>query len=77
VISAPDPYRGETVKALISLKPEYRGKVSDRDVADFARSIMAAYKVPRIVEFVDSLPRSASNKIDWRRLQEVEWSKPQ
>ncbi|MDW6023377.1 long-chain-fatty-acid--CoA ligase [Mesorhizobium sp. BAC0120] len=77
VISAPDPYRGETVKALISLKPEYRGKVSDRDVADFARTVMSAYKVPRIVEFVDSLPRSASNKIDWRRLQEVEWSKPQ
>lgn len=75
VISAPDPYRGETVKALISLRPEYRGKVTDRDVADFARTMMAAYKVPRIIEFTDSLPRSASNKIDWRKLQEAEWSK--
>jgi fatty-acyl-CoA synthase len=75
VISAPDPYRGETVKALISLKPEYCGKVSDIDVADFARTVMAAYKVPRMIEFVETLPRSGSNKIDWRKLQEAEWSK--
>lgn len=76
VVSAPDAYRGETVKALISLKPEYRGKVTGEDVADFARTIMAAYKVPRLIEFVDTLPRSGSNKIDWRRLQEAEWNRP-
>jgi len=77
VISAPDPYRGETVKALISLKPEFRDKVTDRDIGDFARTVMAAYKVPRIIEFVDRLPRSGSNKIDWRKLQDAEWSKLQ
>jgi fatty-acyl-CoA synthase len=35
---------------------------------------MAAYKVPRLVSFVEALPRSASNKIDWRQLQEAERS---
>jgi len=33
---------------------------------------MAAYKVPRIVEFVESLPKSATGKIQWRALQERE-----
>lgn len=75
VIAAPDAYRGETVKALIALKPEARGKVDAEEIADFARTVMAAYKVPRVIEFVDELPRSASNKIDWRKLQEAEWEK--
>lgn len=74
VISAPDPYRGETVKALITPKPEYRGKLSGEDIITFSRKIMASYKVPRLIEFVDCLPRSSSGKIDWRKLQDLEWS---
>jgi len=73
VIAAPDAYRGETVKAFVVLKP---GATLDAEgLLAWARTAMAAYKVPRLVEFVDSLPRSGSNKIDWRRLQQAEWEK--
>lgn len=75
VVSAPDPHRGETVKAFVRLKPECRDEVTAQDIMAFARAIMAAFKVPRIVEFVDELPRSGSNKIDWRRLQDAEWAR--
>jgi fatty-acyl-CoA synthase len=70
VIAAPDDHRGETVKALIVRRP---GTVVDADaLISWARERMAAYKAPRQVEFVESLPRTASNKIDWRALQATE-----
>ena len=72
IISARDAHRGETVKAVIALKPDGRGKVSAEDIIAWARGKMAAYKVPRIVEFVDSLPKTATGKIQWRLLQEKE-----
>jgi len=75
VVAAPDAYRGETVKAFITLRPECRGEVSGDDITAFARTVMASYKIPRIVEFVDELPRSGSSKIDWRRLQNAEWTR--
>uniref|UniRef100_UPI003B02CFFF AMP-binding enzyme n=1 Tax=Hydrogenophaga borbori TaxID=2294117 RepID=UPI003B02CFFF len=62
--------RGETVKALVVLRPGQRGRVSEQDLIDWARGRMAAYKSPRIVEFVASLPRSGSGKVMWRELQE-------
>jgi fatty-acyl-CoA synthase len=72
VIGARDAYRGETVKALVVLKPEAKNRITPGDVADWARGRMAAFKVPRIVEFVDELPRTATGKILWRKLQEEE-----
>ena len=75
VIGARDPRRGETVKAVVVLKPEARGQVSEQDIIDWARGQMAAYKYPRIVEFVDSLPKSGTGKIQWRLLQERELSR--
>ena len=72
VIGARDPYRGETVKAVVVPKKEYRGKVDPQSIIDWARGRMAAFKVPRIVEFVDELPRTATGKIFWRKLQEEE-----
>lgn len=74
VIAAPDDQRGEAVKAFVVRRP---GAPLDADgLIAWARGAMAVYKAPRLVEFVDSLPRSGSSKIDWRRLQEAEWSKP-
>jgi fatty-acyl-CoA synthase len=70
VIAAPDARRGETVKAVIALKAEYRATTSAEDILDWAHGEMAAYKAPRLVEFVDALPRSGSGKIQWRALQE-------
>ena len=72
VISKPDPRRGETVKAVVVLKAHARGKITADELTDWARQKMAAYKVPRVWELVDSLPKSASGKILWRELQERE-----
>lgn len=72
VIGAKDERRGETVKAIVVLKEAQRGKVSEGDILDWAHASMAAYKAPRIVEFVDTLPKSATGKIMWRALQEQE-----
>jgi fatty-acyl-CoA synthase len=70
VIGARDPYRGETVKALIVLKP--REQTTPQAIIDWAREKMASFKVPRIVEFVGELPKTATGKILWRELQEKE-----
>lgn len=70
VIGARDAYRGETVKALIVLKE--KESVTAAAITDWAREKMAAFKVPRIVEFVGELPKTATGKILWRELQEKE-----
>jgi fatty-acyl-CoA synthase len=72
IIAAQDPRRGETVKAVIVLKPAYVGKVTEQEITDWSHDNMAAYKVPRIVQFVDSLPKSGAGKVMWRALQEAE-----
>lgn len=72
VISARDAYRGETVKAVVVLRPAHKGKVSEQDIVDWCRANMAVYKVPRIIQFVDALPKSGSGKVMWRSLQEAE-----
>ncbi len=71
VIGVPDACRGETVKALLVLRDEARGSVREEDVIAWARTRMAAYKAPRIVEFVDVLPKSSTGKILWRQLQDA------
>jgi fatty-acyl-CoA synthase len=72
VIAAHDAYRGETVKALVVLRQDARGKTSEQDIIDWSRQHMAVYKAPRIVEFVDALPKSGAGKVMWRKLQEAE-----
>lgn len=72
IISARDDYRGETVKAIVVLRSEARGQVSEQQIIDWAREHMAAYKVPRLVSFVEALPKSGSGKVMWRLLQEQE-----
>jgi fatty-acyl-CoA synthase len=72
VISARDAYRGETVKAVVVLRADARGKTTADDIVAWSREHMAAYKVPKIVEFVDALPKSGSGKVMWRLLQDQE-----
>jgi long-chain acyl-CoA synthetase len=67
VIGVPDPYRGETIKAVISLKPG--AQVTESEIKAFARERMAAYKYPRFVEIIDELPKTTSGKIMRRLLQ--------
>jgi len=75
VIGTNDPHRGETVKALVVLRAVAKGKISPEEVIGWCRSHMAAYKIPRVVQFVDSLPKSATGKVQWRLLQERENAK--
>jgi len=75
VIGVPDKYRGETVKAFIVLREEYRGKVKEEEIIKFCKERLAPYKVPKIVEIRDELPKSAIGKILRRALREEEISK--
>ena len=72
VISRKDPRRGETVKAVVVLKPAARGTVSEDQLLQWAKDNMAAYKVPASFEIAETLPKSATGKIMWRVLQEKE-----
>lgn len=71
VIGTADAHRGESVKALVVLHPSAEPITADTLIA-WARSQMAAYKVPRSIAFVEQLPKSATGKVEWRRLQEQE-----
>ncbi|HEX2009581.1 MAG TPA: long-chain fatty acid--CoA ligase [Roseateles sp.] len=71
IIAAKDAYRGETVKAVVVLRAGAEGTTAE-DIMVWAREHMAAYKVPRIVEFAPALPKSGSGKVMWRLLQERE-----
>lgn len=72
VIGTFDAYRGETVKALIVSRGDRRDTAAGDEIVAWAREHMAAYKVPRIIEFVDALPKSGTGKVMWRALQEAE-----
>jgi fatty-acyl-CoA synthase len=56
----------------VVLKAPARGKVESDAIVAWAREKMAAFKAPRIVEFVEALPKTATGKIFWRKLQEEE-----
>ena len=70
IIAAKDDYRGETVKAIVVKKPG--SALTEDGLIAWSRGQMAAYKVPRIVSFVEALPKSATGKVQWRQLQEAE-----
>lgn len=70
IIAAADAYRGETVKAVVVRQPG--SQLTEAELIDWSRGEMAAYKVPRLVSFVEALPRSATGKLMWRQLQEAE-----
>jgi fatty-acyl-CoA synthase len=72
IISSLDAYRGESAKAIVVLRAEAKGKTSAEDIIAWARENMAAYKVPKAVQFVDALPKSGSGKVMWRLLQDQE-----
>ncbi|KZE96118.1 Long-chain-fatty-acid--CoA ligase [Geobacillus stearothermophilus] len=67
-IGVPDPYRGETVKAIIVLKDGQQA--SEEDILAHCRKNLAAYKVPRIIEFRTELPKTNVGKILRRALRE-------
>ncbi len=60
-LGIPDPYRGETIKAYIVLRPGE--DATGEDIIAFCKEKLAAYKVPKSIEFRDELPKSAVGKI--------------
>jgi len=71
VIGLPDPEAGEIPKAYIVLKKEYRGKITEQDIIDWAKENMAKFKYPRIVEFIKQIPKSTIGKVLHRKLRET------
>lgn len=67
VVGVPDQYRGETIKAVVSLKPGH--EVTADEIKAYTREHLAAYKYPRFVEIMDDLPKTTSGKIMRRLLQ--------
>ena len=74
-IGVPDPYSGERIKAFVVLKPGERGSIPE--IIDHCKKNLAKYKVPKYVEFVDDLPKSAIGKILRKELRRRELARTQ
>lgn len=73
VAGIPDPNIGETIKAWVVLKPEYRDKgVTEKEIIEWSKERLAGYKYPRHIEFIRALPRTSVGKIFRRKLREME-----
>jgi long-chain acyl-CoA synthetase len=72
-VGIPDPYRGETIKAFVVLKPGQ--SLTEEEVIKYCGEKLARYKVPRMVEFVGSLPKSGVGKILRKELRAMELAK--
>ena len=72
-VGTPDPRTGEEVKAFIVLKDSgKREEIKEIEIVTWAKENIGGYKYPHIVEFTDALPKTASGKVDWKKLQDKE-----
>jgi long-chain acyl-CoA synthetase len=69
VVGAPDEYRGETVRAFVSLKPGARAETDE--LIAFCRERLAAYKCPRSIDVLEELPKTVTGKILRRELRDA------
>ena len=72
-VGIPDEYRGETIKAFIVVKEGET--LTEDEVTQYCKENLAAYKVPKIIEFVDDLPKTTVGKILRRKLRDMEIEK--
>jgi long-chain acyl-CoA synthetase len=72
VIGLPDSIRGESVKAFVVLKPEYKGQITEAEIISWSKEKMAAHKYPRTVEFRENLPITGAGRVLRRLLREGE-----
>ncbi|GKV65220.1 MULTISPECIES: AMP-binding protein [unclassified Sporosarcina] len=69
VIGIPDSVRGESVKAFVVLNKGEEGSITEEELITWSKEKMAAYKYPREIEFMESLPQTSTNKILRRLLK--------
>ena len=69
VIGIPDEKVGQNIKAFVSLKSEYQGKVSEEDLLEWCKDNISAFKYPRKIEIVPELPKTVIGKILRRELR--------
>ena len=72
-VGVPDDYRGETIKAFVVVKPGET--LTEKEVDAHCRERLAPYKIPKSIEFIDELPKSAVGKILRKELRERELQK--
>jgi len=79
VVAAPDEARGHVVKAFVvpaggldALPDEDARAVRAKELQDHVKSVIAPYKYPRVIEFVDALPRTSSGKVQRFKLRQLE-----
>jgi len=73
-IGIPDPERpgSERIKAFVKLRYNFKGKIEAQEIIDYCKEKMAAYAVPKFIEFKDDLPLTVAEKIFKRALREEE-----
>ena len=74
VIGASDPIRGEVPKAFIV--PKLGASIDEKDILDFCRQNLGAYKVPRAIEVIDEIPKNVTGKILKRALRRIDAGLP-
>jgi len=74
ITGAPDPIRGTVVKATIVLAKGYQpSEELKKDIQNFVKKITAPYKYPRVIEFVDELPKTISGKIKRAHIRKADY----
>ena len=66
ITGVPDKVRGQIVKATIVLSKDYKDKAGEelvKELQNHVKNVTAPYKYPRVIEFVDELPKTISGKI--------------
>jgi len=70
VVGIPDPDKGQVTKAFLVLKPGYEGgDALFEELKEFLKEHIAIYKLPRLIEYVDALPRTPTGKLLRRKLR--------
>ena len=70
VIGVPDELWGEAVKAIVALKPNYQGDITEREIISYCKERLASYKCPKSVDFVEELPKNPAGKVKKAELKE-------
>ena len=72
VVGQADPLVGQNVKAVVVLQSDARGKLSERDIVEYCKDKLAAYKIPRIIEFAGEIPKTDIGKVSRREIRSQE-----